>query len=118
MKRVLVLFAVLALSASVLAWLAVARASATSGSAPRSITVQAGDEIRVVGAPVGCRVAHMRGFQGRLVLDCRRTGKLRGTYGTLLSGREVGLVRFESNRTGRLLYRAAHYGSIRKCGAR
>jgi hypothetical protein len=118
MNRALLLFAVGAVSVSVLAWLAVGRASATSGVASRSITVQAGDEIRVLGAPVGCRVAHMRGFPGRLVLDCRRTGRLRGTYGTLLSGREAGLVRFESNHTGKLLYRADHYGSVRKCGVR
>jgi hypothetical protein len=73
-KRVLLLIAVVAASALV-AWLAVARASATSGIAPRSIAVRPGDEIRV-----------------------------------------AGLVRFESNSTGKLLYRAAHHGSIRKCG--
>ncbi|MFL6031136.1 MAG: hypothetical protein ACJ74D_14045 [Gaiellaceae bacterium] len=115
MIRALLLVAVLA--ASGVAWLAVSRASATS-SVPHPIVVRAGDEIRVLGAPVGCRVVHMRGFAGRLVVDCRRTGNLRGTYGTLLSGREVGLVRFESDHTGKLLYRAAQYGSIRKCGTR
>jgi hypothetical protein len=116
-KRVLLVFAIVAASVPG-AWLAVARASATSGIAPRTIAVRAGDEIRVLGAPVGCRVAHMRGFEGRIVVDCRRTGRLRGTYGTLLSAREAGLVRFESNRTGKLLYRAAQHGSIRKCGTR
>ena len=115
MKRVLLLMAVVAASV-LMAWLAVARASATSGIAPRSIAVRPGDEIRVLGAPIGCRVAQMRAFEGRIVVDCRRIGRLRGTYGTLLSAREAGLVRFESNSTGKLLYRAAHHGSIRKCG--
>jgi hypothetical protein len=101
------------------AWLVVGATTSAAGTAgTRTVTVHLGDHIRVDGARLGCRVAKMRELQGRIVVDCRRAGSLRGTYGTLLTAHEAALIRFESSHTARLAYVATHHGGVLKCGAR
>jgi hypothetical protein len=100
------------------AWLVVGgTTSAARNASARTVTVHLGDHIRVSGAPLGCRVVRMREFDGRIVVDCRRAGSLRGTYGTVLTAREAALIRFESSHTARLAYVATHHRAVRKCGA-
>jgi hypothetical protein len=74
-----------------------------AGRAP--IVVGVGDTIQVRGQPVGCMV---RRFQSRTVVDCRRAGTLAGTYGTLIDGAKVVVVRFESAREGKAVFTAEH----------
>ena len=74
-----------------------------------------GDKIRVMDAPLGCRVVRMRQLGGRVVIDCRRAGSLGGTYGTLLTAREAVLVQFESSRVAKRVAVAVHEGESRRC---
>ena len=79
------------------------------------VEVRPGDRIQVTGAPVGCRIVRMSELGGRVVVDCRRAGALEGTYGTLLTGREAVLVRFESARTARRVAVGVHARGHNRC---
>lgn len=82
------------------------------------IEARLGDRIRVVDAPIGCRVVRMSQLGGRVVVDCRRAGSLRGTYGTLFTAREAALVQYESSRTAKRVAVAVHEGEIRQARRR
>ena len=92
-------------------------ASALAPAQPRAdvLQVRVGDRIRVVNAPIGCRVVRMRQLGGRVVIDCRRAGALRGTYGTLFSAREAVLLKFESRNTAKRVAVAVHHGDVQCC---
>lgn len=106
------LFAVIALGG----WLASSDAAGGAHATdPETVTVRLGDRIRVAGAPVGCRVVRMQEFGRQLVIDCRRAGALAGTYGTLITGREAVLIKFESKRTAKQVVVAQHHGDARRC---
>jgi hypothetical protein len=79
------------------------------------IEARLGDRISVVDAPIGCRVARLSQLGGRVAVDCRRAGPLRGTYGTLFTAREAALVQFESRRKAKRIAVATHEGEIRRC---
>jgi hypothetical protein len=79
------------------------------------LTAKPGDRIRVVGAPIACRVVRMSQLGGRVVVDCRRAGALQGTYGTFLTAREAVLVRFESERTAKRVAVGVHERSSERC---
>ena len=80
---------------------------------PVSQTVlKVGDTLRVEGAAMGCQVTR-RGT--RTVLECRRDGSLKGTYGTFMSDRTVTVARFRSSRTAQTILTARHGGSWRAC---
>jgi hypothetical protein len=85
MRRLLAL--VILVAAAVLgAWIVVGGGASAASPAPaRTVAVRVGDAIRVVGSPIGCRVARVDQLGGRIALDCRRAGALTGTYGTLPS---------------------------------
>lgn len=111
--------ALLALAASaalVALGAAIARTPASSSAAAPATqqTLRIGDEVRVDGAPIGCKVTRR---EGRLALDCRRAGALKGTYGTLLTQRTAEIVRFSSNRDAQVVFRGRHKGSARTCSA-
>ena len=93
--------------------------SATSGATEtlpnEVIRLAPGDRVRVAGAELGCRVKRMRQLEGRIVLDCRRGGRLEGTYGTLLTEREAILLRFESSRTATRVATGTHRGKVERC---
>jgi hypothetical protein len=93
--------------------------SATGPAAtPRADTVlnaEPGDRIRVLGAPIACRVVRMSQLGGRVVVDCRRAGALQGTYGTFLTAREAVLVRFESERTAKRVAVGVHERGTKRC---
>jgi hypothetical protein len=75
--------------------------------------LRVGDTIRVEGATMGCQVTR-RG--GRPVIECRRDGKLSGTYGTFMSDRTLKVARFRSSRTAQTILTARHGGAWRACG--
>jgi hypothetical protein len=64
-----------------------------------------GDIVEVAGAPIGCIV---RLHKGELALDCRRAGPLAGTYGTLLTPKQVVVERFESSKVAKVVFQAHH----------
>ena len=51
-----------------------------------------------------------------MVLDCRRAGTLRGSYGTMIGKSGVLVVRFRSNRVAKTVLTARHGGSVTCCG--
>jgi hypothetical protein len=117
-KRLLALTAA-ASAAALVAWLGQNDGASAAGAGKTSaIAVRVGDRIRVVDSPVGCRVVRMRQLGGRIVIDCRKGGRLTGTYGTLLTAHEAGLVRFETAHTARLLVVGTHGGRVRNCERR
>jgi hypothetical protein len=82
---------------------ALTRGESTSKAPP--ITVAIGDVVKVSGAPIGC-VARREG--GERALDCRRIGPLTGTYGTILTGHRVLVIRFLSAKTAKVVFTARH----------
>lgn len=114
MKGLLAISALLA-ALALGAWSASSDAAGARATDSETITVRPGDQIRVAGAPIGCRVVRMKEFGGRVVIDCRRAGPLAGTYGTLISGREAVLIQFKSKRAAKQIVCATHHGDVRRC---
>jgi hypothetical protein len=107
-RRLLVLLSaasVLAIPAGALAWQEEQRST---------IPVTLGDVVKVAGAPVGCLVRRQDGYRA---LDCRRVGPLAGSYGTILTSRKVLVVRFESQKTAKIVFSAHHKRlRVQTCG--
>ena len=76
------------------------------------VLVHVGDRLRVDGEPLGCRVARQ---DGAVVVDCRRGGRLAGTYGTMLDSRHAKVVRFKSDTVAKVVFTATHEGGARRC---
>ena len=86
--------------------------AAPTGSA-RDVTISVGDVVRVEGGALACIVR--RSALERL-LDCRRVGRLVGTYGTFVGEKRVRVVRFRSNREAKVILTAWHGGEAKCCG--
>ena len=82
------------------------------GAVQRALNV--GDSFVVPGASIGCQVTR-RG--SAVFVECRRAGKVKGTYGTIISSRTVRVARFRSSRTAQVILTAKHGGKWRACGA-
>ena len=79
-----------------------------------TIPVAQGDIVKVSGAPIGCVVRRQDGYAA---LDCRRIGPLAGSYGTILTSRKVLVVRFEDQRTAKVVFSARHKKlGVHTCG--
>jgi hypothetical protein len=76
------------------------------------VVVRVGDTVEVEGGAVGCKVVRKG---DRATLDCRRAGRLAGSYGTLLDDRRARVVRFQSSRSAKVVFTAQHRGSSRRC---
>ena len=76
--------------------------------------LQVGDTLRVDGARLGCQVTD-RG--GRPTIECRRDGRLAGTYGTFIDSRKVTVARFRNPTTAQTIVTARHGGRWRACRA-
>jgi hypothetical protein len=74
-----------------------------------------GDSFVVPDAAIGCQVTR-RGSS--VLVECRRAGKARGTYGTFISSKTVRVARFHSSRTAQVVFTAKHGGKWRACGVR
>jgi len=90
-------------------------AGAAVRTSHRAVSLSVGDRFRVEGAPLGCRVARLQAYGGRVFVDCRRAGPLSGSYGTLVSGREAMVVRFRNARTAKVVFQAKHEGLPLRC---
>jgi hypothetical protein len=82
------------------------------GDSVTSVVLRVGDTMTVEGAPIGCQVTRRN---GRVVIDCRRAGRLAGTYATLLDERHVRVARFRSSDTAKVVFKARHRGKARRC---
>jgi hypothetical protein len=79
-----------------------------------TIPLAQGDIAKVSGAPIGCVVRRQDGYPA---LDCRRIGPLAGSYGTILTSRRVLVVRFENQRTAKVVFSARHNKlGVHTCG--
>jgi len=79
-----------------------------------TIALAQGDIAKVNGAPLGCIVRKQDGYPA---LDCRRVGPLAGSYGTILTSRKVLVVRFENQRTAKVVFSARHNKlGVHTCG--
>lgn len=113
-KRLFVAAAVVA--TAIVSWtLATATAASTVQPAGKTFILQLDDRVRVDRAPVGCRATRLAQYGDRVFLDCRRAGPLPGTYGALVSGRDVLVIRFEDAATAKVVFRARHNGTAERC---
>jgi hypothetical protein len=80
---------------------------------PVQPVLDVGDSFVVPGAKMGCEVTR-RGSS--VVVECRRAGKVKGTYGTFMSGKTVRVARFHSSRSAQVVFTARHGGKWRACG--
>jgi hypothetical protein len=83
------------------------------GAVQRALSV--GDSFVVSDASIGCQVTR-RGSS--VLVECRRAGKVKGTYGTFISSKTVRVARFHSSRTAQVVFTARHGGKWRACGVR
>lgn len=110
MTRFLVL-SILVLAFAVLG-LALRGEGSARGDSATDVVLSVGDTMSVEGAPIGCQVIRR---SGRILIDCRRGGRLAGTYGTLLDERRVRVARFQSSDTAKVVFKAKHRGKARRC---
>jgi hypothetical protein len=108
-RSLLITIAVLALTAL---GLSLRGEGSARGDAAQTVVMRVGDVMEVDGAPIGCKVAR-RG--DRTVIDCRRAGRLAGTYGTLFDERRVRVTRFRSSDTAKVVFKAKHRGRAHRC---
>jgi len=109
-KRVLLLAGLLGLAAFT------ATALASPGQiapTPTQHALSVGDSFVVPGAKIGCEVTR-RG--GSVLVECRRAGKAKGTYGTFFSSKTVRVAKFQSSRTAQVVFTAKQRGKWRVCG--
>jgi hypothetical protein len=76
------------------------------------IVLKLGDRARVEGQPLGCQVVR-RG--GEVVVDCRKSGHLRGTYGVFMGKRTVKVAHYRSDRVAKVVFTARQRGKSRTC---
>jgi hypothetical protein len=84
-------------------------------SAPVQGALKVGDSFVVPDAKIGCQVTR-RGTS--VLVECRRAGKAKGTYGTFFSSKTVRVARFKSSRTAQVVFTAKQGGKWRACGGR
>ena len=108
-RSLLITIAVLVL---VLIGLSLRGEGSARGDSKQTVVMRVGDVMEVEGAPIGCQVARR---SGRVVIDCRRAGRLAGTYGTLFDQRRVRVTRFRSSDTAEVVFKARHRGRARRC---
>jgi hypothetical protein len=84
-------------------------------SAPVQAALNVGDSFTVPDAKIGCQVTR-RGSS--VLVECRRAGKAKGTYGTFFSSKTVRVARFKSSRTAQVVFTAKQGGKWRACSGR
>ena len=97
------------------AGLLVALAIGTTAFAASDVRLSIGDKVLVDEAPVGCRVTRLARYGNRVFLDCRRGGRLAGTYGTYFGEEDVLVVRFVGPRKAKVPLHAHDDGEVTRC---
>jgi hypothetical protein len=114
MKKALGLVAILG---AVVALAGVLRPGDPARAAPakEDLVLSPGDTVRVAGAPLGCRVTRLARYGNGIFLDCRRAGRLAGSYGTYLGVKDVLVVRFLDTRKAKVVLHAEHAKGATRC---
>jgi hypothetical protein len=94
---------------------ALTRESNDAHAASDDVLVSLGDTVQVDKAPVGCRVTRLARHGNRIFLDCRRNGRLAGSYGAYFGEKDVLVVRFVGQRKAKTVLHARHEGEAAKC---
>jgi hypothetical protein len=84
-------------------------------SSAADVLVSLGDTMQVANAPVGCRVTRLERYGSRIFLDCRRKGRLAGSYGAYFGEKDVLVVRFVGQRKAKTVLHARHEGGATRC---
>jgi hypothetical protein len=96
--------------------LAIARTGSQAEAASEDLRLSVGETVQVDGAPVGCRATRLARYGNRVFLDCRRGGRLIGSYGTYFGEKDVLVVRFVGPRKAKTVLHARHEGEVARCG--
>ena len=115
MKRVLLLAGLMGLAALTATALASPAQVAPTAAPPVQHALNVGDSFVVPDAKIGCQVTR-RGSS--VLVECRRAGKAKGTYGTFFGRKTVRVARFKSSRTAQVVFTANQGGKWRACGGR
>ena len=110
-KAVVVAF----VTAATVCALAIARMGGDAQAASDDVRVSLGETVHVEGAPVGCRVTRLARYGERVFLDCRRGGRLAGSYGTYFGEKDVLVVQFVGPRKAKTVLHARHEGEVTRC---
>jgi hypothetical protein len=114
MSKVLVVAIAAAVAAVSMASAGFARTQDESAARDK-LDVSVGDVVRVPGAQIGCRVTRLASYGNRVFLDCRRAGRLTGSYGTYFGLREALVVRFLDEKKAKVVLHARHQGEVTRC---
>jgi hypothetical protein len=87
---------------------------AASGDAPHTVVLGVGDVMQVDGVPIGCQVNRR---DARIVVECSRDGKLKGTYVSIFDARRVRIARFRTRDEAAIVFEARHRGRAGMCDA-
>ena len=80
---------------------------------PHQVILRQGDSMVVDGVPIGCAVTKR---SGQVVIECGRTGKVAGTYMSILSRRTLTVARMRTADVGKTILTATHGAGWRACG--
>lgn len=94
---------------------ALTRVGNDAHAASDDVLLSLGDTVQVDKAPVGCRVTRLASHGNRIFLDCRRKGRLAGTYGAYFGEKDVLVVRFVGQRKAKTVLHARHEGDAARC---
>jgi hypothetical protein len=108
-------FLLAVLATTSVAVLAIMRTGSEARAASDDVLVSLGDAVQVDETPVGCRVTRLTRYGNRIFLDCRRGGRLAGSYGTYFGERDVLVVRFVGPRKAKVVLHARHQGGVTRC---
>ena len=86
----------------------------SGGAQQEQFVLRKGDTMRVAGTRLGCQVERR---DGRLTIECRRSGRLARTYMTVFSERTAEIARFRSRTTAKIVFTARHGAGTRVCAA-
>lgn len=95
--------------------LAIARTGGEAEAASEDLRLSLGETVQVDGTPIGCRATRLTRYDNRVFLDCRRGGRLAGSYGAYFGEKDVLVVRFVGPRKAKTVLHARHEGEVARC---
>jgi len=104
--------AALLLAAGLSMLIAQTRAAHAGRAQTPRMFLDVGDSFQVTGAPLGCRVVARNGGKA---IDCRVAGALTGTYGTLMTGSHLLVVRFRNAHVAKIVLDARQRHDFTTC---
>jgi hypothetical protein len=110
MRRFMVGTLLLAAGVSIL--IAHSRPAGAARASTPSMFLDVGDSFQVTGAPLGCKVVARNGGKA---IDCRVAGTLTDTYGTLMTGSHLMVVRFRNAHVAKIVFDARQRHDFTTC---